>query len=548
MMRDWLHERTKASPQKLALTIGEARWTYAELNRRVNGVCRRLLTAGVQPGDRVAVRLENGLAYVCLVHALARLGAVLVPLNTRLTPAEMTWQIEHVGAKWEVADEKQEELSIVNCELIIVNDSWLAGDDEFTIHNSPSSIHNSQAIVFTSGTSGRPKGVPLTFANHFWSATASAYRLGVLPDDLWLSVLPLYHVGGLAVIFRSCLYGTAVDLHPRFDLDAINQALDHKPISLISLVPTMLHRLLSTRNHWPARLRLILLGGAAAPAELVRQANVFPRVVNRKSLFVNRNPETADDLRLTAYDSPLVAPTYGLTEAASQVATMPPAEAARKPGSVGKPLMFTTVRILNEQGQELPPGEYGEIIVTGPTVTPGHEQFNNHPDAESQTDDASRLTYDALRTTRYETVHTGDIGYLDADGDLWIVQRRSDLIVSGGENVYPAEVEAVLRQHPAVSQVCVVGVPDAEWGQRVAAMVVAEGEVTAEQLMDYGRKQLAGYKLPRRIQFVKALPHTASGKIARQAVAQQMVDLLQLGPDRQQEPEKEENDGHADDR
>ncbi len=519
-MHDWLHEQATVSPQKLALMIDAQRWTYSELNQMVGTVCGRLQAEGIQHGDIVAALLPNGLPYVCLIHALARLGAVLVPLNTRLTPTELRWQLEHVGAKWLMADKVDPELLIENCKQLIVNENWFLSGASFTIHNSQFTLHNYQALVFTSGTSGRPKAVPLTFANHFWSANASAYRLGIDPNDLWLSVLPLYHVGGLSVLFRSALYGTAVSLHTRFDLPTINHDLDTNPITLISLVPTMLHRLLQSRTAWSASLRLILLGGAAATPELVQRANALPRTVsgNQYSVIGEQysvpSDENIHNSQFTIHNSqlPLVAPTYGLTEAASQVATMPPADAARKPGSVGKPLMFTSLKIVDENGVERPSGEVGEIVVTGPTVMVGY--FEEVASGKSQV--ASDL--------QPATIHTGDLGYLDPDGDLWIVQRRSDLIVSGGENVYPAEVEAVLRQHTAVTEACVVGIPDAEWGQRVVAMVqvVEDTAVSAEELIAFCRDHLAGYKIPRHIRLVKELPLTASGKIHRKAVTQQM--------------------------
>lgn len=513
-MDDWLAERAAVTPQKLALLIGEQRWTYGELDTAVAHLTTFLHHKGIRPGQFVAALLPNSLEYVCLIHALARLGAVLVPLNTRLTPAELQWQIDHVGAKWLVTDE--EKWSIVNCQLLIVNEETIATTKPLTIDHWPLTIDHLQAVIFTSGTSGQPKGAMLTFANHFYSAMASAYRLGVQPDDLWLSVLPLYHVGGLAVIFRSCLYGTAVSLHPRFDLAAIHNDLDHNPITLISLVPTMLHRLLETRTHWPASLRLILLGGAAAPAELVQRANALPRnlsIANSQWPIANEKELTIDNWPLTIDPSPpLVATTYGLTEAASQVATMLPADVARKPGSVGKPLLFTSVKIVNEQGQELPPHQIGEIVASGPTVMAGYFAREQEPEEDQA----------PLLPCSPAPLHTGDMGYLDADGDLWIVQRRSDLILSGGENVYPAEVEAVLRQHPAVAEACVVGIPDAEWGQRVAAMVqVKPGQtVTETDLLAFCRQQLAGYKVPRHIQLVDALPLTASGKIARSQVSE----------------------------
>ncbi len=501
-MGDWLRERVAVSPDVVALWIGAQRWTYGQLDRLVHGVYGRLQAEGVVAGDTIGVFMPNCLEYVCVIHALARLGAVLVPINTRLTEGEVGWQIEHVGCRFVLYKDENEWL-IVNGKWLMVKDDWLE-PTPFTIHNSQFTIHNLQAIVFTSGTTGKPKGVQLTFNNHFCSAMASAYRLGVLPDDLWLSCLPLYHVGGLAVIFRSCLYGTAVDLHSRFVLEEVNHALDSKQITLISVVPTMLFRLLETRTFWPDRLRLILLGGAAATPKLVAQANKLPR-------------ETAVSNR-----KPLVATTYGMTETASQVATMLPEEVQKKPGSVGKPLLFTAVTIRDDNGNDLPANHLGEITITGPTVMPAYytPPLPNPSAPQPPSSPAPNPTHPS-----------GDIGYLDEDGDLWVVQRRSDLIISGGENVYPAEVEAVLRTHPAIAQVCVVGVPDVEWGEVVAAMVVlADGgvgdtAVTAPDLIQFCRTQLAGYKCPRLMQFATQLPLTASGKIQRQTVRKQFREV-----------------------
>lgn len=498
---DWLQARVAATPQALALLAGERRWTYGALEAAVAQTAVSLAACGVGRGDRVAALLPNSVAYVCLIHALARLGAVLVPLNTRLAVPELAWQLAHVGARWLVVDEKTaataRELQDEHGQILRVDDAGVVtavADDPRPLATRQAPVAPArQAIVFTSGTSGRPKGVPLTFANHFYSAMASAYRLGVQVDDLWLSCLPLYHVGGLAVVFRSCLYGTAVDLHPRFDVQVTNHSLDTKPITLISLVPTMLYRLLESRTHWPPPLRLILLGGAAAPAELVQRANELPRPA------AVRPP-------------PIVAPTYGLTEASSQVATMLPREAARKPGSVGRPLLFTTVNIVDEAGQQQPPGTIGEVVVTGPTVMAGYFDRQAYRENGPQKEEGSF-------SSQPNTIHTGDMGYLDEEGDLWLVQRRSDIIVSGGENVYPAEVEQVLKRHPAVTAVCVVGIPDPQWGQRVAAMVVAGNHLTAAALEAFARQALAGYKIPRLIRFVEELPQTASGKVARKTVA-----------------------------
>jgi O-succinylbenzoic acid--CoA ligase len=307
---------------------------------------------------------------------------------------------------------------------------------------------------------------------------ASAYRIGHNPDDKWLCCLPFYHIGGLSIIIRACLYGITVDLRQKFDVSEINHALAYEDITLISLVPTMLHRLLeATSEPWSDKLRLVLIGGAATSPELMQRCI---------------------DLRIP------VATTYGLSEAASQVATTLPGDAIRKPGSVGKPLLFTGARIIDENGKILAPGELGEVTVSGPTVMKGYFQ---NPEATT-------------RILRDGWLHTGDMGYLDADGDLWIVQRRSDLIVSGGENVYPTEVENILKQHPAVKSACVVGIDDPEWGQQVATAIVLypEQSVTIAELNIFCRQHLAGYKQPRHISIVLKLPLTSSGKVHRPSV------------------------------
>ncbi|MEZ4680356.1 MAG: o-succinylbenzoate--CoA ligase [Caldilineaceae bacterium] len=487
---DWLTARVRATPVALALISGDQQWSYRELDQVVNRYCLGLQQAGVAAGHHIAVLLPNRLPYVALIHALARIGAVLVPLNTRLTAAEIQWQLTQSDAQLlihgeEFADVVGQLVPDASCRFVPLATLATEAEQESEIlHTPPFQLDAPQAIVFTSGTTGRPKGAVLSFANHFWGATASSYRLGLSPQDRWLSCLPLYHVGGLAVVFRSSLYGTAIVLHERFDLDAFDQSLDNDAITLTSVVPTMLHRLLTRRQGkpWPASLRHILLGGAAATPEL---------------------------LELARHSNAPVATTYGLTEAASQIATMRPEAVIHKPGSVGKPLMFSTVRIVDEAGKTLPAGEKGEIVVSGPTVMVG---YYKNPEATAKVIRANAAGGCEL--------YTGDIGYLDEDGDLWPVQRRSDLIVSGGENVYPAEVEAVLRQHPAVADACVVGIPDPEWGERVAALVACHpnAQVTEEALATFTRARLAGYKQPRLIRFIDALPQTASEKIERHTV------------------------------
>lgn len=492
MMQDWLQARAQATPQRAAAILGDDVKCYAELDEIVDIWCYQLAAAGIAAGAHVGVLLNSGWGYVATVHALVRIGAVLVPLNIRLNPAEIRFQLEQAQCGYLICSEAYEQTAVE-----AAPDGVQVWSTDWTDRTSVQSLRDvefeddkpypaygidmeqMQAIVFTSGTTGQPKGAQITFGNHFYSAMASTYRLGHQPDDRWLSVLPLYHVGGLAVLFRSALYGIATVLHPRFDMAVIQNSFDDQQITMISLVPTMLYRMIEAGVRFPDSLRLILLGGAAASPELLRQA----------------------------FDMGLpIAPTYGLTEAASQVATMLPTDAKGKHGSVGKPLLFSGVRIVDEHGREQASGTYGEVIVSGKTVMKG---YYNNPEATA-------------KTIRNGELYTGDIGYLDAEGDLWLVQRRSDLIVTGGENVYPAEVEGVLRQHPAVKTVCIVGIDHPEWGQQVAAAVVLETDatLTTDALMAYIREQLAGYKRPRRIVFVDELPQTASGKVKRGAVTE----------------------------
>lgn len=468
-------------------------WTFRELDALVQTMAAAFERTGMRPGCHVAALLPNIPEAVLAIHALARVGAVSVPLNMRLIPMEMTMLVEQTEAEFLLySDESRAqvlETRAGDCGATTINLSELSWDARLEgaqVDPAPWDAHSHssvQAIVFTSGTTGTPKGAMLTFGNHFASALASAYHLGVLPEDRWMLCMPLYHVGGLAIIWRACLYGIAIVMLERFDETAVLDAIERHRVTMISLVPTMLARLLElpAAGRVLKQVRVILLGGAAGSPKLLE--------------------------RCAEVGLPL-APTYGLTEAASQVATALPGEWYMRAGSAGRPLPFTRLRIINDSGAELPPGEVGEIVLSGPTVMKGYYGLPEETAAAIQDG----------------WLRTGDLGHLDNDGHLWIVQRRTDLIVSGGENIYPAEVESVLLQHPAVSEACVVGLPDEEWGQRVVAVIVpVDGAaVEAEDLLALCRARLGGYKLPRTIRSVAELPRTPSGKIVRREVARMM--------------------------
>ncbi len=497
-----MRARAADTPDAEALHFGGRVWTFGRLDEMVDSLCGTLTANGVERGDHIGVLMPNSPAMVCCVFAAVRLGAVLVPLNARLTATELAWQIDRADCArllcLPLTEVNARQATGGRIPIQTMPDDppafeqWLASQAPTLprIHDiRAAGLDSVQAIVFTSGTTGHPKGAKITFGNHFWSAVGSAFRLGVRHDDRWLVCLPLYHVGGLAILFRSCLYGTAVILHDGYDTQAVLAALAGKRVSIVSLIPTMLGWLLDSglRKETAPHLRLALLGGAATPSELVARA------------------------RTAAIP---IAVSYGLTEAASQVATLPPEAVGNKPGSAGRPLLFSAIAIVDEEGREVPQGATGEITVTGPTVMAG---YYADPEATQAALDGGRLS-------------TGDLGHIDQDGDLWVVNRRSDLIVSGGENVYPAEVERVLHEHPAVASACVVGLPNAVWGQQVAALVVLKSDqaATRAELMAHCRARLAGYKQPRIMAFAADLPRTGSGKVHRHKVMELLIAEVEL--------------------
>ena len=481
---DWVARRasTHANHAALETPAGDL-VSYAELDGRVGRAAAALVALGAEAGMPIALLAGAGLEFAVLAHAIPRSGAVLMPLNARLTSDELAYQLGDAGAGLLLADGmhlEQARAAAGGSDVRVVAIESELPEGDAVIEGADSldadAVHS---LIYTSGTTGAPKGALLTHGNFYWSAVASGEHLGVEAADRWLACMPLFHVGGLSILLRSTIYGTTAVVHDGFDEARVNQAIRDEGITLLSVVAVMLRRMLDAdEGMYPPSMRAVLVGGGPVPGELL---------------------ERARDRGLS------VLQTYGLTEATSQVATLSAVDALRKLGSAGLPLPATTIRI-DAEGRAAEPGEIGEILVAGPTVTAG---YLGRPEA----------TAEALRDG---WLHTGDLGYLDDEGYLTIADRRDDLIVTGGENVYPAEVEAALTAHPAVLEAAVVGLADERWGQVVAAVVVLEGSgvaPTGEKLAEQLRGTLAGYKVPRRIEFSsEVLPRTASGKLQRHLV------------------------------
>lgn len=478
-MRDWLSHRALVTPDATALTASttNSSETYAALDDAVDGLAARLAALGVADGT-LGIVLGNRQAAVRIVHAAMRVGAVVIPFAPDGTESELTEQLEHADPDCLVCERATEgRLTAVDPGVpvrSVDSSDWvrsLTDEPQAPVDAPEWEPDDPLVMLFTSGTTGHPKLVVLTVRNVFTSAVASADRLGVLPTDRWCSPLGLHNMGGLAPVYRAVIDGTCLLLAPT-ETEPLLEALREYEATGVSLVPVLLDRLLDAGT-LPDSLRSILLGGAPASAELI---------------------ERCGDRGVP------ICPTYGMTETASQIATARPAEATADPGTVGRPLFLTTVTVVDASGQPVSTGERGEIVVSGPTVTPGYED----PQAT-----AAAFCEFGFRT--------GDIGHLDADHRLWVEGRADDRIVTGGETVDPNEIVGVLCDHPAVTDAAVVGVPDEEWGEQIGTLLKRSDTVDHEAIEMHCRSRLSSHKQPRIIAF-GSIPRTASGTVDREAV------------------------------
>jgi len=503
---DWLARREMLTPNKVALidaVNGSRPITYREWNRAANRTAHLLRELGVQKGDRVAVLAMNCVEDLDVWFACGKLGAILQTLNWRLTPVELadlladaTPSVLIYGPEFAAQAQSLRALSPFQPAHYVILDGAAHSDGDsiaFALReqfpDAPPPVveltwDDPWVLCYTGGTTGRAKGAVLTHGSITWNAINTVSSWGLTPDDVTILNTPLFHTSGLNVFTAPFVHIGATSIVCRaFDADQVFDLLRDAGVTIFFGVPTMF---ITMQQHprWPdadfSRLKWVISGGAPCPQAVFDQ--FWARGVQFKT-------------------------GYGLTEAGPNNFWLPDEDVQRKPGAVGRPLFHVDVKVVGPDGHACGPDEVGELLIRGPHVCAG---YWNRPEETAQTFVDGWL-------------HTGDLAYCDAEGYYTIVGRLKDMIISGGENVYPAEVESVLADHPYVAEAALIGVPDEKWGEVGRAVVALKpgASVSDDELLDHCRSRLARYKVPKSVVFVELLPKTGAGKIDKQQLKEQ---------------------------
>lgn len=483
-------------PTKMAVKDAKRSLTYHELNERTNILASCLIEMGISKGDKIALLFQNCVEFVEVHFAVQKIGAISVPLNTRLAGAEIDYIVNNSEAKALFYDyEFTKTVSPIckNLKKVQYFISLSGENDQNGVHYEslfktkttvPLGIDiegdDESLLLYTSGTTGRPKGVILTHMNTVWNTLGLLIEERFYPTDITMIIPPLYHAAGLnSLLFTHLFIGASSVLLRGFDPSVSMETIEKEKITNAFFVPAMFNALLNLENldRWDIRkFRLFINGGAILPLEQKRKI-------------------------LQTFSSAGFIDIYGLTEVAPIATVLNQRDSLAKTESVGRVLVTFQNRVIADDGTDVDVGVPGELLLKGPQVTKGY-----YKDAE-KTDSAIKNGW----------LHTGDIVRRDEEGFIYVVDRKKDMIITGGENVYSAEVEAVLYKHPKIYEAAVVGVPDEKWGERVKAFIVLmPGEKSSDsEIMEFCKEHIASYKKPTVVEFVEDLPRTASGKVMK---------------------------------
>jgi len=504
---DWIKQWATIKPNKVAIISDDVPYTYRELNCRINRLSHLFLKRGFNKGDRVAVLLHNCKQFIEIFFSLSKLGGIIVPLNWRLAVPEQEFIIKDSGSDTLIFEDiftaETEELRkrtairhYISCTVgedleEYTSPSWAmsyesslnACEDHEPRLSEPTGDRDPHIIMYTSGTTGLPKGALLSHRKTFFNVLNADMFFDLTTKDIMIIARPIFHSGGLIVESAPVLYkGGTIIVKKRFRPEEILETIQKYKVTILELPATVYQFILNecnVENFDVSSLRCCFTGGERIPIPLLE-------ALAKKGLIVSQ--------------------IYGLTEA-STLFWLPTEEAKRRMGSVGHPIFHGRVRIVDSEGKDVKPGETGEIAVKGPIVMTGYWNRND-------------LTDEVIKDG---WLFTGDLARVDEEGFVYIVDRKKDMFISGGENIYPAEIEKVLLGHPMISNVAVVGVSDEKWGEVGKAYIVPKNgeQVTTKEIIDYLKSRIAKYKIPKYIQFEKDLPFTASGKIQKHFLKEQ---------------------------
>ena len=480
----------RSRPDHPAVVFGDDVLTHAELHDRAARLASVLAAGGVQPGDRVALLLHNRIEFVEALLACHRLAAVAVPINFRLASDEIDYIVGDSGAVALITDAPG-----VGAEVRMVLEVGAEYDD--AVASAPPRPRTSELLdddvalmCYTSGTTGRPKGALLTHRNLVASTLSWIHEMRAGQDDVWLSGQPLFHIGGINGLLPFLVLGATVIITPSttFDPDAMLGLIEAHAVTMCIFVPTQWAAVCASDAVLrvdPDQLRVAMWGASSAPRQILEaMERAFPRAA--------------------------IVSAYGQTEMSGATTLLMGPDSTRKMGSVGKPMLGVELRVVDGDLRDVPADHVGEVVYRGPNVMAG---YHAQPEA----------TREAFAG---EWFHSGDLARFDEEGYLWLVDRKKDMIISGGENVYPAEVERVLLDHPAVAEAAVIGVPHPRWVETPVAFVVPRGPVDPEEgeLIAHCRRYLAGYKKPSAILVVQELPRNAAGKVLKRDLRETYSD------------------------